>query len=224
MTFPLDKLGLINQALALCGDNLCNVVEDGSDEWTVGSAAYEAAIEYLLDQHDWKGLTTVATLQRAGTPTDSTFTDAYSKPPDCIHVIWVRLNDRPLVYAILDNQIALNASGDPGVPAPATPGTVTLKYVSSTHADVSQGRLARTFMTALLAFTRAGIYGGLHEDVPSELQWQKIGAELLQQARTRSDQEAPKRSMYNNRMRAARRIRRPWPPVSNEWGGSGSPG
>lgn len=224
MTFPLDKLGLINNALALSGDNLCNAANDGSDEWTVGSAAYETAVEYMLDQHDWKGLTIVKTLTRAGTPSDPLFTDAYNKPSDLIHLIWIRLDDRPNVYAILNNQIVLNASGEPPVPAGTTPGVVTAKYVSSTDADPAKSKLSRTFMTALLAFTRAGIYGGLHEDGVSEEKWMAVGEKLLQSARTRGDQEAPKRSFFNNRMRAARRIRRPWPPVSNEWGGSGVPG
>jgi hypothetical protein len=166
----------------------------------------------------------MATLQRSGTPTDDTFSDAYAKPADCIHLILVRLNDRPVIYQILNNQIALNASGQQGAPPGTTPGVVTVKYVSSTDADIAQSKLSRTFMTALHAFTRAGIYGGLHEDTGAEMEWMKIGEGLLQKARTRTDQEAPKRSLFNNRMRAARRIRRPWPPVSNEWGGNGIPG
>jgi hypothetical protein len=31
--FPLDKLGTINSALLLTGDNKVNVADDGSDEW-----------------------------------------------------------------------------------------------------------------------------------------------------------------------------------------------
>jgi len=224
MTYPLDKLGLINQALALSGDNLCNVVQDGSDEWTVGSAAYEAAMEYMLDQHNWKGITDVVTLPRAGTPNDPTFTDAYAKPAGCIHLIWVRLNDRQCIYTILGDQICINAAGEPGGPPGTVPGTVTAKCVFTTNADLANGHLSRTFMTGLLAFVRAGIYGGLHEDPASEQAWMKVGEGILRQARTRSDQEAPKRSFFNNRMRAARRIRRPWPPVSDEWGGTGIPG
>lgn len=228
MAFPLDKLGLLNQALALSGDNLCNAVEDGSDEWTVGSAAYEAAIEYMLDQHDWKGLTNVVTLNSTGiAPTDDQFDTAYAKPPDCIHVIWVRLNDLPVVYQILANQIVLNATGvAPGqaIPAGTIPGTATLKYVSSTNANPASGTLTRTFMTALLAFTRAGIYGGLHEDPETEMKFTALGDRLLQQARTRSDQEQPKRAPFNSRISAARRVRRPYPAIPTGWGGTGSPG
>lgn len=224
MTFPLAKLDLMNQALLLSGNNPCNVVADGSDEWNVGSAAYEAAIEYMLDQHNWKGITDVATLQRTGAPDDDTFTDAYAKPAGCIHLIWVRLNDLPANYAILGDQVIINAAGEPPIPPGVTPGVVTAKCVFSTNTDIAKGHLSRTFMTALLAFTRAGIYGGLNEDTAAELKWMEIGNNLLQQARTRSDQEAPKRSFFNNRMRAARRIRRPWPPVSDEWGGAGTPG
>jgi hypothetical protein len=52
----------------------------------------------------------------------------------------VRLNDQPAVYTILANQIVLNASGQPPAPLGITPGTVTLKYVSSTNANPANAR------------------------------------------------------------------------------------
>jgi hypothetical protein len=49
------------------------------------------------------------------------------------------------------------------------------------------------------------------------------GEQMLQRARTRYDQQKPKRQFFNSRITAVRRIRRPWPPVGiNQWGsGSG---
>lgn len=249
MTFPLDKLGLLNQALQLCGDNTINTYNDGSDEWNVASAAYEAAIEFMIEDHGWKGLTNIVQVQRAGPSPDDQFADAYNKPTDCVHLIWVRLSlsglssdDTATVYRIIGNQICLNANGSPpsdnssagdfsedfspdfAIGSTATLGTVTVKYVSNANLNPANGYLTRKFMSALLAFVRAGIYGGLHEDTVTEMKWMEVANGILKDARARSDQEEPKRAMFNHRITAARRIRRPWPPVSNEWGGTGSPG
>lgn len=232
MTWPLDKLGLINQMLALTSDNLVAAADDGSDEWTVCSAAYEAAIEYMLDQHDWKQLTTVVTLNSTGgAPTDDQFDTAYAKPADCIHVIWVRLNDLPVVYQILTNQIVLNQYGNaPGINPPigTPPGVATMKYVSSSPPGIGStlilANMLRTFMTALGRFVMAGIYRGLHEDTAEARALEREARGLLEEARSRSDQEQPKRALFNSRMTASRRVRRPYPPVPTGWGGTGSPG
>lgn len=240
MSWPLDKLSLINEALALTGNNLVAVADDGSDEWTACSAAYEAAIEYMLDSHDWKQLTTVATLNSTGVaPTDSEFDTAFAKPPDCIHVIWLRINESggtggsnvACVYQVLTNQIVVNLFDEPpGVPPP--PGTptpvVTMKYVSSSPPGVGGGGPAsymlRTFMTALRAFVVAGIYRGLHEDPAEARAEEQAAMKLLQDARTRSDQEQPKRAIFNSRITASRRVRRPFPPVPTGWTNTGTPG
>ena len=231
MTWPIDKLGLINQQLLLCADNPVAVADDGSDEWNVGSAAYENAIEYMFENHDWKQITNVVTLNSTGTPpTDDQFDTAFAKPADCIHVIWARLNDQPVVYQILTNQIVVNQFGQPpGIPPPsgASPGVLTMKYVSSSPpgaggAPVTQ--MTRTFMTALGRFVMSGIYRGLHEDIPSARGEEQAARLLLQEARQRSDAEQPKRAAFNSRISAARRVRRPWPLVPTGWGGTGIPG
>lgn len=232
MTYPSDKLSLINRQLAVTGNDLVSVADDGSDEWLVASAAYEEAIEYMLDQHDWKQLTTVVTLNSTGTaPTDDQFDTAYAKPADCIHVIWVRLNDLPVVYQVLTNQIVLNQFGNaPGIPPPsgATPGVATMKYVSSSPPGIGQTAVVttmlRTFITALGRFVMAGIYRGLHEDFQAARLEEQAAKLLLQEARTRSDQEQPKRAPFNSRLLASRRVRRPFPAVPTGWGGTGAPG
>jgi hypothetical protein len=244
MTWPLGKLDLINEALALTGDNPVAAADDGSAEWNVASPAYEAGMEYMLDMHDWKQLTNVVTLNSTGiAPTDSQFDTAYAKPADCIHVIWVRINEsggtggvnQPLVYQVLTNQIVVSLYNQPpGVPPP--PGTpapvITLKYVSSSipapGQSPSQGDLGpfmlRTFMTALRSFVMAGIYRGLHKDMGEARQQEAAARLLLQEARTRSDQEQPKRAVFNQRITASRRVRRPFPVTPGGWGGTGFPG
>jgi hypothetical protein len=71
----------------------------------------------------------------------------------------------------------------------------------------------------------SGIYRGLHEDPAEADKMWMAGEKMLQMARTRYDQQKPKRQFFNSRMAAARRVRRPWPPNGlNNWGGSGGPG
>jgi hypothetical protein len=253
MTYPIDKLGLIVQALQQTGNNSPSAADDGSEEWNVASAAYESALEYMLDQGDWKQLTTVATLNATPVaPTDDEFDTAFAKPPDCIHVIWLRANygnvsddgffagGVPIPYQILTNQIVVNLFSEPGgaSPPPGTPSpTITMKYVSSAPPSglVDQngnplpgapapGNMLRTFFTALERFIFAGIYRGLNKDLTEARLQEQAARILLQEARTRSDQEQPKRAVFNSRITAARRVRRPMPETPPAWGGTGIPG
>jgi len=237
MTWPLNKLALINEQLAMTGNNLVPVADDGSDEWTVCSAGYESGMEYMLDSHDWKQLTAVLTLNPTGqVPGDDQFDTVYNKPSDCIHIIWLRVSyaggtggsDFPLNYQIVGNQIYVNLFGG-GTNTGTTTPTVTMKYVSSNVPNSQGGSdlgpfMLRTFMTALRKFVEAAIYRGLSEDPAEARQSEAAAKMLLQEARTRSDQEQPKRAIFNYRITASRRVRRPFPPTPTGWGGTGIPG
>lgn len=256
MTWPVAKIDLINQALALTGDNPVAASDDGSDEWTVASAAYEMAFEYVLDSHDWKQCTNVVTLNPTGVaPADPEFDTAYAKPADCVHIIWVRQympptvppaggnttttlgSGRAITYQVLNNQIVVNNYNQPpGSPPPpsTTPVSILMKYVSSNPPGIvvngvaqpttAADQMLRMFMTALTRFVMAGIYRGLHEDIPSARAEEQAAMALLTEAKARSDQEQPKRAMFNSRLTASRRVRRPYPPIPTGWGGTGLPG
>lgn len=221
--WPVDKLGLINSALSECGDNLVNVADDGSAEWNTTSPAYERAIAYMMENHGWSSDTLVATLTASATaPSDDQFDTAYDFPEDFVHLLWVRLADAPVVYDILNNQVVLNAQGGPPPPSPAvTPGVVTIKYVRQNSA-VQHG--TPTFVASLQLFVMSAIYRGLHEDTgEADKMWQ-MARLMLQEARTRHDQQKPKRAMFNSKIMASRRVRRPWPSTPTGWGGTGIPG
>lgn len=222
--WPVDKISCINSALALTGDIPVGTPDDGSDEWNVASPAYERALAYMMENHGWTFATVVAALTPAvNAPADTQFDTAYAFPQDLCHLIWLRLDDRPTVYDILDNQIVINAQGGPPPPnPPVVPGVVTIKYVSFDNADPI--RSTPTFILALQTFTMSGIYRGLHEDVGEADKMWAAAREILGEARSRSDQQKPKRSLFNSHISASRRIRRPWPPVPTGWGGTGSPG
>lgn len=221
--WPIDKLGIINSGLSQTGDNLVNVADDGSDEWNTCSPAYERALAYMIESHGWSQATDVRTLQPAGNaPDDDQFDTAYNLPADLVHLILVRISDRPCVWGLLNGQLVVNALGGTVATPGITPGVLTIKGIFSTNSDPTFG--TPTFVLALQAFVMSGIYRGLHEDTAQAERMWMAGKALLDDAKTRHDQQLPKRAMFNSRITASRRIRRPWPPVPGGWGGTGTPG
>jgi hypothetical protein len=241
-SFPVDKVGVVNSALALTGDNTVNIADDGSDEWNVASPAYERALAYIMEGHSWGYSTLVVTLQPSPTPPQDTAWDtAYPIPNDCVHIIWLKISqdvtDSP--SSILNSLtlwdiagtptgpvIVTNAQGGPPPPnPPLTPAVITMKYVSNSGVLTDSTSGTPTMILALMEFVIAGIYRGLHEDVAEADKAEMKAETMLQRARSRYDQQKPKRQFFNSRITASRRIRRPWPPVGNDsWGGSGIPG
>lgn len=236
--WPVDKLSLVNRALALTGNNLVAVLEDGSDEYAVASPAYEDALAVLTEQHGWGWATQVQTLTPSPTaPADTAWDTAYPLPPDLIHLIWVKINQntadpqtaqlsQATLYDILNGQLVLNAQGGPPPPTPpASPAIVTIKGVFNVANDVTAG--TPLFVRALMTYVMSGIYRGLHQDLTEADRLFAAAAAMSQEARTRFDQQKPKRALLsgNSRITAARRVRRPWPQVGNDsWSGSGIPG
>ena len=234
--WPVDKLTLINRALFLTGNNQCAQLEDGSDEYAVCSPAYEDGLAVMIEDHGWSFATQVRTLQPSPTaPANTQWDTAFPLPSDLIHIIWVRVNQdttdptsqtmgQPTLYDIENGMLVLNAQGGPPPPAtPQTPAIVTLKGIFNVANDVSAG--TPRFVRALMTYVMSGIYRGLHQDVAEADKLFAAAEQLAQQARTRHDQQKPKRSMWNSRISAARRIRFPYPQFGNDWwGGTGSAG
>jgi hypothetical protein len=242
-TWPLAKLDVINSALAVTGDNLVNVADDGSDEWTVASPAYDRGLAYAMESHNWGYATQTIVLQPSPTPPqDTDFDSAFPIPSDCIHILWVKINQQnPTTsnIATLVNwkiagtptgpMIVLNAQGGPPPPQPPLPpAQVTMFYISNAGALCDATNGTPTLILALQGFTMSGVYRGMHEDIAEADKMWLASEQMLQRARTRYDQQKPKRQFFNSRITASRRIRRPWPPSGiNNWGsgsGDGVPG
>jgi hypothetical protein len=240
--WPLDKLTICNSALVSCGDNTIAVADDGSDEWNVCSPAYDRGLGYAMESHGWGYATQVITLQPSPTaPQDTSWDTAYPIPQDCVHIIWLKINQdtsdpvtqtqaQLTLYDIMGTPngpvIVTNAQGGPPPPPPGTvtPATITLKYLSNSGPLTDATNGTPTLILALQSFVMAGIYRGLHEDTAEGDKMWAAGEHMLQMARTRYDQQKPKRQFWNSRMGASRRIRRPWPPIGiDNWGGSGTP-
>lgn len=222
--WPLDKLGLINSALSQTGDNQINAANDGTDEWNTCSPAYERGLAYVTEAHPWGWVTTVRQLQPApNVPADDTYDTAYNIPDDLTHLILVRVNDRPCVYDLQDGQIVVNSHGGPTPQAQGvTALPLTIKGIFSTNADIQNG--TPTVVLALQHFVMSGIYRGLHEDAAEAGVQFKLARAILEEAKARHDMQKPKQALFNSRITASRRIRRPWPPVPSGWNGNGIPG
>lgn len=195
MAAAADKLSIIADELAQTGNNIPATADDGSDEWTTCSPAYEAAVAETIEEHSWNFDTQVATLVRQNDSPDATYTDAYAKPNQSLHLIWVKLNGVPVDYKVINNQVCLNAGG----------GIVTAKYV----VDQGAANWPALFTKIIRARVRAAIYSGLHEDPQTGLVWEKMAKGYLADARTRVDQESPKRAPFLSRAIRARFSRRP---------------
>lgn len=221
--WPLSKLEIINSALSQCGDNLVNAADDGSDEWLTASPAYERALAVVCEDHGWSWLTSVRTLQPSPTaPTDDQYDTSYVLPADLVHLIWVRVNDRPTVWDLIDNKLAVNAQGGPPPPPLAvTPAPVTIKGIFSTLADPANA--TPTVVLALQHFVMSGIYRGLHEDTAEADKMMQFANQILERAKSRHDMQKPKRALFNSRMTATRRVPRPWPRTPPGWSGTGIP-
>jgi hypothetical protein len=245
--WPLAKLDIVDRALSACGDNVVAVANDGSDEWAIASPAYDDALAYLMESHSWGFAMLTIVLQPSPiAPQDSDFDTAYPLPPDCVHVVWIKINqnnpntsNQPMLtnYKIAAHPISnppvssyvmaivVNAQGGPPPPSPPrTPAQITMYYMSNAGALTDSTSGTPTLVLALKCFVASGIYRGLHEDIAEADKMWMAGEQYLQRARTRYDQQKPKRQFFNSRIGAVRRIRRPWPQAGiNNWG-SGSGG
>src|SRR5271154_1245058 len=92
--FPLAKIDVINSALVQMGDNLVATADDGSDEWNVGSPAYERGLGYIIESHSWGFSTLVTVLQPSQTaPPDTDWDTAYPLPQDLVHLLWAKVDE-----------------------------------------------------------------------------------------------------------------------------------
>lgn len=220
--WPLSKLEIINAALSQTGDNLCANADDGSVEWGACSPAYETALAYVCEAHPWNWLTDVRTLVPSPTPpTDTYFDTAYPLPPDLVHLILVRMNDVPCVWDFLNGNLVVNAQGGPPPPPPTTPMVVKIKGIFSTNSDPTFS--TPTVVAVLQMFVMSGIYRGLKKDPGEAAHMWNAARQMLEEAKSRHDMQKPKAAIFNSRMTAVRRNRKPWRQTPYGWSGTGTP-
>lgn len=218
--WPLDKLDLINSALAQTRGNPVAAADNGSDEWNTCSPAYERGLAFAIEAHPWAACKTIVPLNPAvNVPADDMYDTAYNIPADLVHLIWVRINDVPVPY-----DLVAGPAGGSGVQIivrqQGGPGPLVIAYVSSNNSDLQNA--TPTFVLALQTFVMSGIYRWRQDTAESNNMW-KTAVAVLEQAKTRHDQQKPKRALHNSRLRMARRVRRPWWGTPLDYGGTGNP-
>lgn len=225
MTFqwPVDKLQIISSVLAQTGDNVPSVADDGSVEWDCCSPAYETALGYVTEAHPWNWVTDFRVLTPSPTaPVDTYFDTAYPLPDDLIHLIMVRMNNVPVVWNFINRQLVVNAKGGPPPPSvPTVPMPVMIKGIFSTNADPAFG--TPMVAVALQKFVMAAVYRGLRKDVAEATRQEAVAMAMLDKAKARHDMQQPKTAIFNSRMTAVRRNRKPWRQTPYGWSGTGSP-
>lgn len=216
----VDKLSLIQDELGILGENVPAVADDGSPEWNVCSPAYEAAVAETIQSHDWSFETQIATLARIGPSPDDLYTDAMALPNGCLQLIWVQLeeppigtgNRMPVDYKIIGNQICLRLREF----------TAVAKFVVDPQI-IGTGVWPPLFARIIRHRIRAAICFGLKEDDEAGFKWDASSEAILQMARTRVDQQQPKRATFNSRAITARYVRRPFQRTPFPFGGTGTP-
>jgi hypothetical protein len=190
-----DKLSLINRCLLMKGQRVVAAEDDGSVEWNVCSAAYDTYFEAMLEDGEFKFSTDIIELTRTGDAVDPKFDDAYGLPDGCLHLIWVRISDERQKYSIVGNEVQISCE---------TTDDVMAKYI--VEPDVSE--LSALFKVALQEAVNSGIESGVKKEQRiADAHLAKADA-ALQRAKTRGDQQEPKKAMFVTRHRIARQFRR----------------
>lgn len=208
-----DKLSIINAALISTGNTPCKY-EDGSDEWIVGSAAYDRMLPVALASGKWKFRTKIVALARLGASTFPGYADIYAKPADCLNFMncWDTLLGQemlpflgpgmardgvrppPFQYDIIGDQI--HCVGPNGVTAIYNPNPAPGE-------DWPPG-----FIESMTKGVESIVQGGLNEDNEARLKLNEAFEADLQTTRFQVDSEAPRKVMMRSSVVERRRFRR----------------
>ena len=86
-----DKLSICNQALINTSSRPVVNAEDGTDEWTVASSAFDQWLDIRMDERTWNWATILSgPLQRTGDSCYPGYGDVFAKPTNCLFLanIW----------------------------------------------------------------------------------------------------------------------------------------
>lgn len=193
----MDKLTVINNALAATGNMRVNILYHPSDEYQVADLAFDRAIKTLVARHSWPFATTVEELERAPDADNKSRnyrTSAFRIPASAFHVKEIFWHEWPLTdYEILDQLVCCDK----------TEG-VYAKIVRQDE-DSKWHPMAEEVLTLMV---EAGCLRGLNEDSREALNVDRKAEGLLMEVRAHVDQQNPARNIYKSSIAAARRTRR----------------
>lgn len=206
----MDKLTIINRALFDSGNNILNVLDDGTDEAIGASVAFGRAVEDLISRHGWPFATKTAILQQVSTvdAPSQRFSFGYGLPAEALHLRGVFVNWpgadsvlRPYPerhYEVMGGIVYLGRSDTQVVP-----GSVAAEYIWAPP-DAAWHPQAAEILTIMVT---AGCLRGLNEDFVAAAGMDQKAEIRLGEARSRVDQQNPARNIYHSRIRSARHRR-----------------
>lgn len=196
-----DKLSVINTALIRTGNDPCGL-EDGSPEWIVASDAYDTELPLLISSHDWGFAKSFSSLSMAGASPDPRYRYAFAWPINCLHLVDVLIEGRPVDYDLAGSQIVCGSVYGPDDEFAATNPTAEIIQIPL------PGQWPEHFIETLRQRVMSHVYRGLNEDIGEADRIYAASEQTLARAQTRSDQQSPPIKRLVSPMLAGRRIRR----------------
>lgn len=186
----MSRLSIINDALILTGNEPVTIEFDGSDDWTTAEVGFRHATRLLFALHDWNFATTTVALGHLTESPTPKYTDGWAFPSGCLHLKAVFIDDVLLTdYEVVNGSVCCNY--DTGIEA--------------TYIREPPEPWPNEFETVCSWYTEAACRSGLNEEFDAALQQQRRADKLLQDIRTRSDQQAPGRAAFASRVVSRRR-------------------
>lgn len=199
-----DRLSIINDALVNTSNNRVQAEFEDSDEWDVGKTGYDRFLPILLEEHAWPFATTTEALVKLPdednpsakfSPALGGF--AYSMPGAALWLATVTRNGEGIEYEIIDDKICC-AFDNAAV-------ALVAKFTRVPPVD----RMSNLFWEVLRCLVESALLRGMNEDYAAADRREAYAWEMLSNARSRGDQQMPRRSHLRSRALARRRGYRP---------------
>jgi hypothetical protein len=187
------KLEIINSAAIATGHLPVAVEFDGSDEWTIGDAAFERALPTTLARHNWPFAKKTAALARTGDSTLYGFTDKFSRPTDILQALSVTDTTWGSTVPWVYKDGAIHAAQNAGL----------IEYIAAPAYEA----WPPLFVETMRLFVEAAFYRAREAHQVAQAREQRAEM-MLQEAASRGDQETGKRALFRSRIREARAVRR----------------
>jgi len=192
----MDKLQILNRALAATGNTIVNVLNDGSDEWMVADMAFDRAIEDLISRHRWPFAAASFTPSEVATNPSERYENAFALPPTVFHVKSVNVDGyQTNLYEIIGRTLSLDTDAS---------GLVTVAYIGMPESSAWHPQAAEI----LTQMVEVGCLRGLNEDFDEADSRHRWVESRLIEARSTVDQQNPARNQFQSTIRDARRQRR----------------
>lgn len=191
----INRLSIVNDALAETGNNLVATEGESTDEWAVASRGYNNALPILLEAHPWTFAKTTETLIADPDNPSDRYSNAYEMPTSSLFLVEVTLKGLPVEYVIIGTSICCNVD--------SAELLATFVEMPATSA------ITNSFFGALRKKVEASCLRGLNEDYSEARNRDREADMLLAEEKSRVDRQQPRHVARRSRMLARRRGRNP---------------